>query len=203
MVYDDNGMQRFLVPVTITHDISYLEYRNICIELEASPLHRVEVGFEFSKNRNIRFALYSTHPTYNDNWREQSELQSNETFISKGRYELDIRSYNHELWNEENIRNIYQVFYKYGWLIRDPSTYDYRTDADKDWNENDEHTVPDSLNRFDYYVGKHVHVEIEDDFSSPLKIDRVLRKDQDGYYVQINRRKQRLANYWLDEAEFD
>ena len=153
--------------------------------------------------RELDYYSSPLHPTYNDNWREQSELQSNETFISKGRYELDIRSYNHELWNEENIRNIYQVFCKYGWLIRDPSTYDYRTDADKAWNENDEHTVPDSLNRFDYYVGKHIHVVIVDDFGSPLKIDRVLRKDQDGYYVQINKRKQRLTNYWLDEAEFD
>ena len=53
-----------------------------------------------------------------------------------------------------------------------------------------------------FYIGKHIKVEIEDDTGSLLKIDRVLRKDDDGYYVQINRRKYYLDLYWLDNGEF-
>lgn len=35
-----------------------------------------------------------------------------------------------------------------------------------------------------------------------LKIDIELRKDDDEYYVQINRRKHYLDLYWLDDGEF-
>ena len=196
--------QSFFVPVNITRNISYLEYKNLCIELKASPLHRFEIGFEFTKNRNIRFSnVFRTHPMYQINWQEQSELQSEETFIPKGHYEFDIRSYNNELWNEENIRPIHRILCEYGLITRDPSTYDYRTDNDLEWNENDEHTVADNPNRFNYYIGKRVRVEIEDSSSSLLKINRILRKDDNGYYVQINKHKQYLNMHWLDGAEFD
>ena len=217
MVYDPAGLQKFRIPVNITHDITYLEYKTICIEIDASPLHRVEIGFEVTPNRNIRIepdetmweamleAIYNDkgiHPNYTVNWREQSELQSTETFIPKGRYDLDIRAYEFDLWNETLLRPIYNIFIAHGMLIRDPLTYDYGTDADKAWNENEERTVPDNPNRFDFYIGKHIKVEIEDDTGSLLKIDRVLRKDDDGYYVQINRRKQYLDLYWLGDGEF-
>ena len=64
---------QLIIYCVLSKDITYAEYRDMCIELNATPLHRVEIGFEISPLRNVRLSLdefpmhRTLHPEYTDN----------------------------------------------------------------------------------------------------------------------------------------